>query len=114
MVGSGDGGRVMAEASTARTITITDDEAELIDRFVAEGRIESAADIVNAGIVAVATQDDLPGDPEFERWLQEVVVPRLDRRRTRPEPDLTPEQVEAHLEERRAERGTSPRFGAAP
>ena len=85
---------------TERTITISEAEAEVIDRMVAEGRITSAADIVNAGIVAVATDDVPRDDPELERWLRDVVTPRLERRRTHPERDLTMEQVQAHLQER--------------
>ena len=94
----------MADTMTGRSIAIGVDEAGLIDRLVEEGRVASASDIVNAGIVAVATDDVSPDDPELERWLREVVAPRLARRRTRLGPDLTPEEVEAHLRARRLER----------
>lgn len=97
MIGSHDGGLDMAE----RTITISDEDAEAIDRLLATGRIRSPSDVILVGLLAIEDERGWDGDPEFERWLREEVVPAMDRMRADPDRGIPAERVLAELEARR-------------
>lgn len=87
-----------------RTITISDENAEAIDQLVEEGRAASAADVVSAGILALADERSADGSPEFERWLREEVVPVFDKMRADPERGIPIEEVRRSLQERHERR----------
>ena len=84
--------------TTARTITISSENAEAIDRLVAEGRFGSADDVVRMGIEATREHDEwLAEHGPSDEWLRREVLPVLDEIDRDPSRLLTSEQVRANL-----------------
>ena len=90
------------DATPTRTITISEADAEAIDRLMAEGRVGSAAEVVGAGIDVVSDDETYFGPSD--EWIRREVLPVLDEMDRDPSQLLTIEQVRSDLERRRSER----------
>ena len=56
--------------TTDLSVTVTADEAALVQRKVDSGEYATPSDVVREGLHALADQDDA-----VERWLRDTVVP---------------------------------------
>jgi antitoxin ParD1/3/4 len=90
--------RMMADDRIEITI---EDEAvvEFVRGKVRSGEYASATDVVRDAILMVQEEQ-----ADFERWLKEVILPRLGAAEADPTSLIPIEQVEANLAERRLRR----------
>lgn len=86
-----------------RTFSLTEQQAEYIDRKVAAGGFASGSEVVRAGLRAMA--DD---DATIDRWLREEVVPAIAELEANPglarPADMVFEEILAELRERESGR----------
>lgn len=85
-----------------RTVSLSVEQGEYIDRLVESGQYGSASEVVRAGIRALKQHDDA-----VEHWLRTEVVETYDRMKAGTERMIPADQVFAELKRRRAERDAS-------
>lgn len=86
------------------SIPLTNEQAEAVERLLESGACSDPAEIVAAGLEALATHE-----AEIEDWLRREVLPVADALEADPSRALSGEQVRAAIRERRAawERGAA-------
>lgn len=63
-----------------RTFSITTQQAEFIDRKVAEGVYASGSEIIREGLRAIKNRED-----RLERWIAEEIIPAYDAWKANPD-----------------------------
>jgi antitoxin ParD1/3/4 len=75
-------------AAAVRRIELSADQAALLDRLMATGAFESESEAITASLAHMALDAYAAaphGDPEFERFLREEVVPVMEELKAHPE-----------------------------
>jgi antitoxin ParD1/3/4 len=75
-------------AVAKRSFSLSKQQVEMIDRFVARGSYASASEVVRAGLRALEREDEA-----LERRLREEVVPVVVEMRAHPERAISSDQV---------------------
>jgi Arc/MetJ-type ribon-helix-helix transcriptional regulator len=91
------------DAMAEESITVTVSGKATVDWIrnqVREGHFESESEVVTHSIASLREEEDA----ERELWLKEVIPARYQRYKANPGSAIPIEQVERHLEERRASR----------
>lgn len=85
----------MATKIQKRTVSLSKQHANYIDRKVRSGAYASASEVVRAGLRSLQEQDQA-----IERWLREEVAPTVDRIHSGKEKLIPAEEVFANLRSR--------------
>lgn len=87
------------------TVEIPEAIAARMDAEVAAGHYADTADLVTESVSAKFHQSRYDGsDPEIERWLQEQVLPTIERWKREKTPGIPAEEVLGRLRARREAR----------
>jgi antitoxin ParD1/3/4 len=71
-----------------RTFSITTQQAEFIDRKVAEGVYASGSEIIREGLRAIKAREE-----RIERWIVEEIIPAYEEWKANPDDVYTTEEV---------------------
>ena len=86
-------------AAQNRTISLSVEQADYVDRLVASGAYASDSEVLLAGIEALRDRD-----ADIEHWLREEVVPAYDAVTADPNRLVPADQVLSSLRARRLQR----------
>ncbi len=92
------------EATRRLEVEVPEELAGWASGQVESGRFADESEAVASASTLMREQDSDGHDPEVERWLRDVVVPRYDAWQASGEPGMTVEEVRASLARRRMER----------
>ncbi|MDI7776429.1 type II toxin-antitoxin system ParD family antitoxin [Asticcacaulis sp. EMRT-3] len=81
------------------SITVPNEMADMIRAKVRSGEYASESEVVRDGLRSL-----LARDRAMEKWIQDEVIPALDAYEANPDKVYTPDEVRAHLAERREAR----------
>jgi Arc/MetJ-type ribon-helix-helix transcriptional regulator len=89
------------EATRRLEIELPEELAESVSAQVASGRFSSESEAVASALILQREQDE----DELEDWVREEIAAAYDEWKTNPGAVHTAEEIRAHLEERRRQRG---------
>lgn len=92
------------DATRRLDIELPEEMAEAVETHVASGRFANASEVIQAGLLLLAEEDEFESDPVAEEWLRTVGVARYDEWKANPSGGMTLEEVRARLEEARKRR----------
>jgi len=86
-------------SSQKLSISLSKEQAELVDRLAKSGQYASASAVISDGLRALQARD-----AAVERWLRQEVVPAYEELRDDPSKGMTIDQVREALVRRRQQR----------
>ena len=92
-------------ASSAFTIELRDDLAEMVRAKVAAGEYDSEREVIEHGLDALREEEAASfAGPQFDRWVRDELRPAVEAYRANPSLGVPLEVVRAELAERHARR----------
>jgi hypothetical protein len=87
------------------TVDISEESYQLLQRGIEAGDFDSEDEAIDVLLTGTLLNEvPQPGDPAFDAWIQNEVIPAYDEAKAHPEKLLTGEQVLEYLAERRKSR----------